>query len=154
MSVTHTTAHGNAGSLTHWARPGNGPTSSWMLVGFVTTESQLELHKKKNIYIFRLSWMFLGHVIFLFVFCFPFHSTYRRVPRYQGKAMCQDLVSHYRLRRKVKWRSQKAKIQQYRQMRMKWAEIYRKTEHGVKCLNCVQEEPMEKNVTIKILYTL
>ena len=27
--------HGNAGSLTHWARPGIEPTSSWILVRFV-----------------------------------------------------------------------------------------------------------------------
>ena len=29
------TAHDNAGSLTHWARPGIVPASSWMLVRFV-----------------------------------------------------------------------------------------------------------------------
>ena len=34
-SATHTTAHGNAGSLTHWARPGIEPAVSWFLVGFV-----------------------------------------------------------------------------------------------------------------------
>ena len=34
-SVTYTTAHGNAGSLTLWARPGIQPVSSWMLVRFV-----------------------------------------------------------------------------------------------------------------------
>ena len=34
-SVTYTTAHGNAGSLTHWASPGIEPASSWILVGFV-----------------------------------------------------------------------------------------------------------------------
>ena len=33
-SVIHTTAHGNAESLTHWARLGIEPTSSWMPVGF------------------------------------------------------------------------------------------------------------------------
>ena len=33
--MTYTTAHGNAGSLTHWARPGVKPSSSWMLVGFI-----------------------------------------------------------------------------------------------------------------------
>ena len=32
-----TTAHGNAGSLTHWARPGIEPTSSWILVRFIST---------------------------------------------------------------------------------------------------------------------
>ena len=31
---TYTTAHGNAGSLTHWVRPGIRPSSSWMLVRF------------------------------------------------------------------------------------------------------------------------
>ena len=32
-SATYTTAHGNGGSLTCWARPGIEPTSSWILVG-------------------------------------------------------------------------------------------------------------------------
>ena len=35
MSVTHTTAHGNTRSLTHWARPGIEPATSWFLVRFV-----------------------------------------------------------------------------------------------------------------------
>ena len=34
-SVTYNTAHGNARSLTHWARPGIEPKSSWILFGFV-----------------------------------------------------------------------------------------------------------------------
>ena len=34
-SVTYTTAYGNARSLTHWARPGIEPASSWFLVRFV-----------------------------------------------------------------------------------------------------------------------
>ena len=44
-SVTYTTAHSNARSLTHWTRPGIKPRSSWMLVGFITTEPQWELPK-------------------------------------------------------------------------------------------------------------
>ena len=36
--MTYTTAHGNAGSLTHGAKPGIEPTSSWILVGFVSPE--------------------------------------------------------------------------------------------------------------------
>ena len=36
-SVTYTTAHGNARSLTHLARPGIKPASSWIL-GFVSAE--------------------------------------------------------------------------------------------------------------------
>ena len=34
-SATCTTVHGNTGSLTHWAKPGIEPTTSWFLVGFV-----------------------------------------------------------------------------------------------------------------------
>ena len=41
--VTYTTAHGNAGSLTHWARPGIEPISTWMLVKFISTEPRQEL---------------------------------------------------------------------------------------------------------------
>ena len=36
MSATYTTAHSNTRALTHWARPGMEPTSSWILVGFIT----------------------------------------------------------------------------------------------------------------------
>ena len=36
----YTTAHSNAGSLTHWAKPGIEPMSSWILDGFITTEPQ------------------------------------------------------------------------------------------------------------------
>ena len=38
VSVTYTTAHGNMGSLTHWARLGMEPESSWVLVKFLSTE--------------------------------------------------------------------------------------------------------------------
>ena len=34
-SVTYTTAHGNARSFTHWARPGIEPTSLWILIRFL-----------------------------------------------------------------------------------------------------------------------
>ena len=37
-STTYTTAHNNAGSLTHWARPGIVPTSSWILVRLLTSQ--------------------------------------------------------------------------------------------------------------------
>ena len=40
LSVTHTPGHGITGSLTHWARPGIEPASSWILVGFVISELQ------------------------------------------------------------------------------------------------------------------
>ena len=34
-SLNYTTAHGNARSLTHWAKPGIKPVSSWILAGLV-----------------------------------------------------------------------------------------------------------------------
>ena len=43
MSATYTAAHGNAGSLTHWARPGIEPASSLILVRFVSAEPWWEL---------------------------------------------------------------------------------------------------------------
>ena len=42
-SVTYITTHNNAGSLTHGARPGIKPSTSWFLVGFVSTEPRREL---------------------------------------------------------------------------------------------------------------
>ena len=44
-SATYTTAHGNTGFLTHWARPGIEPESSWILVRFITAQPLWELHK-------------------------------------------------------------------------------------------------------------
>ena len=35
-SVTYTIAHDNTGSLTHWAKPGIKPKTSWFLVGFLS----------------------------------------------------------------------------------------------------------------------
>ena len=40
-NLHHRSRH--AGSLTHWMRPGAEPVSSWILVGFTTTEPQWEL---------------------------------------------------------------------------------------------------------------
>ena len=55
MSLTYTTAHGNARSLTHWVRPGIEPTSAWTWVRFVTAELQQEfLYINLNIYL--LNW--------------------------------------------------------------------------------------------------
>ena len=40
---TYTTAQGSARSLTHWVRPRMEPTTSWLLVSFVTAEPRQEL---------------------------------------------------------------------------------------------------------------
>ena len=45
MSATYTTAYRNAGSLTHWVRPGIEPATLWLLVGFLSTVPQRELLK-------------------------------------------------------------------------------------------------------------
>ena len=63
MSATCTTAHGNAGSLTHWVRPGIEPTSLWIVVGLVTAESQWELPVcilglKLEAYVFIIIWQY------------------------------------------------------------------------------------------------
>ena len=42
-SAAYTTDHGNARSLTYWARPGIKPAFSWMLVRFVSVVPQWEL---------------------------------------------------------------------------------------------------------------
>ena len=44
-SMTSTTAHCSTRSLTCWTRPGVEPTSSWILVGFLSSEPQGELWK-------------------------------------------------------------------------------------------------------------
>ena len=45
VSATYTTTHGNTGSPAHWSKPGMEPTSSWILVGFVSAVPQWELMK-------------------------------------------------------------------------------------------------------------
>ena len=44
-SSNYITAQGNTGFLIHWARPGIKPASSWILIGFITTEPLRELPK-------------------------------------------------------------------------------------------------------------
>ena len=43
LRPTYITAHSNAGSLTHWARPGIRPATSWFLIGFVSAAPCQEL---------------------------------------------------------------------------------------------------------------
>ena len=54
-SFTYNTAHGNAGSLTHWVRPGIEPTSSGILVRFISIEPQQELQEPTIIPVSYLS---------------------------------------------------------------------------------------------------
>ena len=43
MSLTYTTAQGNARSLTHRVRPGLKSSSSWIVVGFISTAPQWQV---------------------------------------------------------------------------------------------------------------
>ena len=42
--LAYTTAHSNVGSPTQWVRPGIKHASSWILIGFISTEPKWELH--------------------------------------------------------------------------------------------------------------
>ena len=55
MSLTYTTALGDAGSLIYLVRPGTEPTSSWILVGFITAEPRQEL-QSNFWYITNIAW--------------------------------------------------------------------------------------------------
>ena len=48
QSVTYTTAQGNAGTPTHWERPGVKPKSLWILVRFIAATPQWELPNVVN----------------------------------------------------------------------------------------------------------
>ena len=43
VSAIYTTAHRNVGSSAHWVRPGIKPTTSWLLVRFISTAPLREL---------------------------------------------------------------------------------------------------------------
>ena len=55
-SVTYTADQSNTRSLTHWASPWIKPSSSWILVMFVTTEQQRELPRMDLFYLAFFSW--------------------------------------------------------------------------------------------------
>ena len=62
-SATYTTAHGNAGSLTHWERPGIESATLWFSVGFVNHWATTGTPKKtylKN-FLFFSFFFFFGH---------------------------------------------------------------------------------------------
>ena len=56
--MTYITAHSTARTLTQWAGSGIKPTSSWILVGFITTEPQWEPQYEDNL--FKKKWLNLN----------------------------------------------------------------------------------------------
>ena len=58
-SATYTTAHGNAGSLAHWARAGTEPATSWFLVGFVNHCATTGTPVSILVHVFLITYLFL-----------------------------------------------------------------------------------------------
>ena len=50
-------SHSNAGSLTHWARPGIEPVSSWILAGFVNCWAMMGTPNIQHFYLFCLNFL-------------------------------------------------------------------------------------------------
>ena len=74
--TSYTTAPGNAGSLTHWARPGMEPASSWILVRFISTELRWELPITDNL----TQWLIYSSSLFMFFYClFIFYRSHSHV---------------------------------------------------------------------------
>ena len=48
VSATYARAYSNAGSLTHWARPGMEPATSWFLIRFISSAPWRELLSMKS----------------------------------------------------------------------------------------------------------
>ena len=71
---------GNTGYLTHWARPGIEPMSSWILVGFVSTAPRRELQVWIFLIFMRLLFQHLPvclvtyHLFYLCYFAYEFLS--------------------------------------------------------------------------------
>ena len=59
-SAPYTTAHGNAGSLTHWARPGMEHAFSWILGRRVSTEPWQEV--LKSIFIWMINYIVILNI--------------------------------------------------------------------------------------------
>ena len=98
-SVTYTTAHSNPGSVIHWARPGIEPTSSWILVGFVTAEPGWERPDP----VFFLCWDIFDYWFYLLtiyrsvqIFCFLIGRLYvsQNLPVCLDYPVCQCIIFH------------------------------------------------------------
>ena len=102
-SVTYTTAHSNAGSPTHWAKPGIEPTSSWTRVRFVAAVSWRTLPPSYYLHwcVNRFNWVFYldNHIICSYSFVsfsyvcltFPVLLHTPCPPVHCGKFLCSDI---------------------------------------------------------------
>ena len=88
-SATYTTAHGNARSLTHSARPGIKPASSWMVVRFVSAEPQGEL-QDSYLFIYLLFFSYLS-------FFFLLNSKVAQLHIHVYTLFCHIIMFHHML---------------------------------------------------------
>ena len=64
MSVTYTTAHSNARSLTHWLRPGIKPASSWVFDSFPLSHNGNNCWMFLNQFQFQYLWLVWSSFLF------------------------------------------------------------------------------------------
>ena len=75
-SVTYTTAHGNAGPLTHWVRPGVEPKTSCFLVGLISAAPRQDhqvvcfLNHEWVLDFFKCIFSFINKIIWRKIFFF------------------------------------------------------------------------------------
>ena len=82
VSATYTTAHGNARSFTHWARPGIEPATSWFLVGFVNPWAMRGTSWDYLLLCIRLSWSWHCWHFWLTIFmCVGLYYTLQGISR-------------------------------------------------------------------------
>ena len=94
-SVTYTTAQGNSGSLTHWARPGIESASKWILVGFVSVTPQWELLEcvsdtDLSLTVNRHSFQFLS-----------IYNKHRGTHRQKKKSLCKYFLIYFLTKAKI-----------------------------------------------------
>ena len=84
-------SHSNTGSFTHWAGPEIEPASSWILVRFVITKPQWELHVS---------------CIWISFFCFPFlsHASLAPINLFQCMCTCARIHKDYNYHEHIKWK--------------------------------------------------
>ena len=81
-SASYTTAHGNAGSLTHWTVPGIEPESSWILVGFLNHWATTGTPKK----------VFKTHKTFTLTSTINFFFLFRATPTAHGNFQARGRI--------------------------------------------------------------
>ena len=96
-SATHTTAHSNARSLTHWAIPGIKPATSWFLVGIISAVPWWKFHLCpffNHVFLVELYKFFIYFIFifFFFVFFLGPNPQHMDVPRLGVESELQVLA--------------------------------------------------------------